>query len=428
MSTLAKIDDIVQLRLRNTVGSPLDQTTRVKIYNSVLDDLQIKSNWNYTKQINNFDYLNNESDYSIENNLGITDFKQSKSLRYVKSSAARQLQKFEDIEEADFAVMLGQNQKDDVYTIEERNNDNILRILSRFGGLNTIVHEMDSLTSNGTWVSDSASDALTLELDTNTVKVGSGSLKFNIDVSQSVNNFSRIYTSVAPSSIDGSGIENVGHFRLWEGLQSLTSAQLALITSITFVWGSDASGTTPATKANYWSKTTTTNITGGSFQDTWNRVDFDWETATKTGSPDASDLKYFEIQINYSASMTDANNVRIDQIKMFDPQEVEFVYFSENMVDKSGTRQARFTTATVNTAETLLMPQNHDNMFVELALEKLFRMKDVGSVDSKDSKIEGEKLLQLAILKDGNDITREKYEFGVKGASSGREDLGGGQW
>ena len=74
------------------------------------------------------------------------------------------------------------------------------------------------------------------------------------------------------------------------------------------------------------------------------------------------------------------------------------------------------------------MPQNHDNMFVELALEKLFRMKDVGSVDADKSEVKGEKLLQLAILKDGNDITREKYEFGVKGASSGREDLGGGQW
>ena len=63
--TLAKIDNSVQLALRNIVGSPFCQGTRVDVYNQAIDFLQSKANWNCTKRVATFDYLNKETDYSL---------------------------------------------------------------------------------------------------------------------------------------------------------------------------------------------------------------------------------------------------------------------------------------------------------------------------------------------------------------------------
>lgn len=424
--TLANIDSAVQLRLRNIVESPLSQSTRVEAYNRVIDFLQSKSNWNQTRRVQPWTFLNTEIEFSIANDLDISDLKQVEEIRFLTDNNTQQTKEFEEIDSKDFSIRERQNIFNDEFCIEERDNAAILRILTDLGHGDTIIDDMDDLTTGRTWASDtSTSDATTLVQDTTRAKNGN-SLRFNISVSQSANNRAAIYTSTVLSTVvDASEIENVGFFRFWVGLHSMTAANLARMSGVTFVWGSEASAT-PATKAHYWSLQTTTPLLGGSFKAGWNRMSFPWEDATKTGSPDAASLRYFEIQLDYTAAMTNTNNIRIDQIKMFEPVEAEMVYFSNFFVSKSGVLQENFTTGTVDPTEQLVLPQRHMSLFIALALMELFPQKEKNNNDYlRVEKLAKEKL-SLAILHDGNAITREQERFQVGGNSNGRDI--GTQW
>ena len=97
LPTLSIIDAKVQYGLRNVVGSPLSQDIRLSVYNDVLDFLQSKANWLCTKRVTAFDYLNNEIDYSLSNSLGISDFKQYKDLRSIKTTNLSHYKEFEEM-------------------------------------------------------------------------------------------------------------------------------------------------------------------------------------------------------------------------------------------------------------------------------------------------------------------------------------------
>ncbi len=421
--TLAELDKSVQLALRNIVGSPLSLGTRVDAYNRVMDFLQSKANWNFTKRLSSFDYLNNESDYSIYNSLGITDFKQIQDLRIVKNSISFQGQKFEEIDSNEMAMLLDNNQKINVYSFEDRDNDKILRINTDQSQGDTIVDSMEDLTTGRTWSSDTVnSGATTLIADSTRVKIGSSCLKFNIDVTQSANNYARIYTSVPFNTlIDATDLENNGYFRTWLGLHSLNSLQLSYINNIELRWGTDSS--------NYWSATTSTAINNGAFKAGWNRLNFNWDGATKVGNPTASALTYTELLVNYSSLMTSCNNIRVDEIKMFSPLEAELVYFSNFMVvTTTFILQKYFTSGIVDVTEAILMPSKHFNLFKNLALQILWPQKEKKNDDYLRVISEIKEQLPLAVNQDGNPITREKNEFQLREDSSGRDDLSNNQW
>lgn len=417
--SLSSIDTAVQLRLRNIVASPLSQSTRVEAYNRVIDYLQSKSNWNFTRRVQPIALLNREVDYAVEDDLGVTDLKQIEDIRYVAEAVSGK--PFEEIDSDELATMEREQNYNNVYSMEERDNKQILRVLTDVLTGDVTVDEMDDLTTGRTWASDtSTSDATTLVQDTTKARFGN-SLRFNIDVSQSSNNRAAIYTSTSLSTvIDASEVENIATFRFDVGLHSITAANLAQFTGVTFVWGSDTSAT-PATKANYWSLQVTEPLLGD-FKAGWNRLSYFWGDATKTGSPDAAALSYFEIQPDYSASLTDTNNVRVDQIKLFDPTDAELVYFSTHFVSKSGVLQAGFTTGTIDATEQLLLPQRHFGLFVSLALMELFPQKEKNNNDYLRAQTQAKEQLALAITHDGNAITREKNIFQVDGNSSGRSD------
>ena len=417
---LSKIDNEVQLQLRNLTESPLSQSTRVSSYNRVIDFLQSKSNWNCTKKRAFFEYLSGEAEYSVANNVGITDYKAYQDLKVVNSNSAIHYKEYEEIEANDFSVLESTNVYDNKINFEDREGDLTMRVLSTYSNDITTIDSMDDLTTGRTWASDTTgSDATTLTKDTNRGKSGN-SLRFNIDVSQSVNNYAQIYTSVGyTSTIDASNIEGYGHFRFDMGLHNLSATNIALISSVTLIWGSDTTST-PSTKANYWSRTVTSPATGGDFQKSWNRMSFDWANATKTGSPDSSALDYFEIKVTYTSGMTDSVNVRVDKIDMYDPLEMELTYFSKNFVSKSGTWQEHFTTTTIATTETLLLPDRFFNLFVNLSLKYLTPQVHQSSDDYVRAVSEARTDLALAIQQEGNPLTREKNIFDLEGNSNGR--------
>ena len=422
-STLGDIDTAVQDELRNSVGTPLTSEKRVRAYNRVLDWLQGKANWNTTKRVKQFEYLSDETDYSIVNTLSITDFKDIWDLRMVDDSDNRHIEEYTDIGEKKFSLFKGQNKLTNKITVEERDNDKILRILSIITKGRTVVHQMDSLTANGTWASNTTtSDAQTLAADTTKKKEGSASLKFNISVSQSGNNYAEIATTTtSTTSVDGTDLENIGHFRLWLGLHNMSAANPALITGVTLRWGSDSS--------NYWEITPTTTITGGSFKAEWNRLDFNWGSATKTGTPDVSALDYFLIRLTYSSGMTDTNNIRIDELVLLKPIDMELVYFSNNFVTSSaGVQQARFTESTVDTTEILLLPERHLETFVRLAMTRLVPQKQRNNDDYIRYTRESEEAYQNMLNDIGNEIVREQENLRIEGTASGRQDVYNRQW
>ena len=419
---LSQIEQDAQYALRNTVGTPLDQPKRISVYNRVIDFLQGKSNWNSTKRVVQFSYLAGESDYSLSNTLGISDFKDYWELRVIDDQVGVSTEEFEDIDERKFSRWEREGRGGRYLTFEERDNEVFLRI-SPFTSLGkTVVHDMESLTANGTWVSDtSTSDATTLAVDTTRKKEGGASFKFNIDADQSTNNYARIYTStVLANPLDLTDYENVGHFRVWLGLHNMSAANRALISSITLIWGSSSSA--------YWSVSPTTTINNGTFKADWNRIDFNWGNATKTGSPDVTSIKYFELRVNYAAGMTDTNNIRFDDLVFCQPIDCELVYFSTNMVSKAGVLQERFTTSTVDTTETLLWPTEHSNLFVDLATEMLFAQKTKNKDDYTRLVRRINEELDDAINAIGNAIVRENFSLKVHGLSSGRVDGSHLQW
>lgn len=422
--SLSTIDNSVQLRLKNLTNSSLSQSTRLEAYNRVLDFLQSKANWNFTRRVQPFYLLNREADYHVVNDIGISDLKQIEDLRYI--STDRQYKQFEEIDGDEFSIMERQLNFNNVYSLEERDNVLMLRILADRGEGDSILDDMDDLTTGRTWASDtSTSDATTLAQDT-AKAINGNSLRFNISASQSSNNRAAIYTSTVFSTvIDASADLNIGYFRFWLGLHSMSAANLARMSGVTFVWGSDASAT-PATKTDYWSLQATTPLSGA-FKAGWNRMSYNWANAAQTGSPDSSSLRYFEIQLDYTSALTNTNNIRVDQIKRFSPIDVELAYFSTFMVSNSGTLQTGFSTV-FNGAETILMPQRHINLFISLALLELVPQKD--KITSRYTAIQKEanERLGLAINLDGNAITRESNTFQIDGESSGREDVSNNQW
>jgi hypothetical protein len=89
--------------------------------------------------------------------------------------------------------------------------DNGTKYLKLLGNLantqNVSVHNCDTYDGNGTWTKDAAdSDAMNVTTDTVNYFEGSGSVSFDVDVSQSVNNLARIYNG-SFSTVDISGID-----------------------------------------------------------------------------------------------------------------------------------------------------------------------------------------------------------------------------
>jgi len=395
---LSDLDEHLQRKLVNTVNSPLDQTTRVLGINTIIQFLQSECNWDTTKRLITFDYLKDESDYSVEDDLSISDLKDIKTIRDPNNAYER----FDNCDENLIDEYVRENRVVNAFSVEERDNKNILRMIYRNGNTKTTISTLDDTDSGGgTWSSDTTdSDATTLSNDTDRKKEGSGSLAFNIDVSQSANDKAMIYNDDL-TDLDLSDYENIGYFRAWLDLQQMTSAQLGYITNVELRIGSDSS--------NYWAMTTTAPITYGSFQKGWNKLSWQWKNATETGTPDSSAIDYVALIINYSSSMTDVSNIRFDDLVAILPREMEMVYFSDYMVMSSaGVWQLEFTTSAVDTTEELLLPTRHRDAFLSLVAEYLFRqMKENSDQSYVYEQLRGNKGYKAMKADIGNEIIKD---------------------
>lgn len=347
-SLKTRIDDL----RRDTTSGTIDSNDIIGSINGVIDDLRSDIDLSTAVKNKYFYYLSDRPDYSVTNVLGITDFSNVKDLRVAFGDA----EDFEAVTPNDFArytsnapgtVWTTKN----VYAIETKAGDEILRVIYQSPLSKTELHLANDYDANGTWTADtSGSDAYQVATDPSEYILNGGAVRFNVDVSQSVNNYAQIYNSgMTPVDISSDALYLRGRIRMWVHIGTPT-----YVTSFTLRWGSDSS--------DYYTVTVTAPANGGSFQAGWNELEFAWENATTTGVPDDSVMNYILFRVTYSASQADDYNYRISDIVMYEPKRLDLYYYSKHWVDNgSGTTQEYVTSLTG--AERILAPGGYLELF-----------------------------------------------------------------
>lgn len=278
------------------------------------------------------DYLDTINYYKVTNSLSslLASADLRRPLRDHTVSAVHKSSK-------EIAEEIGRGHDTFAWAIERRNDDTYLAINLDLGGMNKkakIVSDFDSVSAGGgTWEADtSASDALNVAADTVEYKYGSGSLNFDIDVSQSVNNRATIFNE-SLTTMSLSEFEDTGSW-----LFELYVPDVSEFTSVTLYWGNDSS--------NYWSATVTTDIDGAALTDGWNTIKVDWSDSTSTGTPSVSAVDYVRFDINYGAGQTDDTDYRIDYLRIARPEKLTYHYVSFDVGESAGGTTLQAFTAT----------------------------------------------------------------------------------
>lgn len=234
----------------------------------------------------------------------------------------------------ELAVEIAEFDSNPSFAVERRDKDAFLMINLATSNKAETILSLNSLTEgSGEWEVDAVnSDALNLTVDT----IGafdSACLNFDVDVSQSGNNRATILNTTLASK-DLSSFEDLGTWLLRVFVPDVT-----YFSSVTLFWGTDTS--------NYWSATVTSEIEGGAFVDGWNRIKINWADATATGTPDASDITYLRIDMNYTGSQLDDTDFRVEDLKITIAERLKF-YYTTWYVGKnsSGTDISAFTATT----------------------------------------------------------------------------------
>lgn len=205
---------------------------------------------------------------------------------------------------------------DGLFAIEHNLGTRTLRINKNpIGAVNQLLHNCEAYNTNGTWVADTTnSDALNVATDTGSFTQGSASVSFDIDVSQSANDYALVYNSTLTALNLSTLKPSISYAFIDVYLPT------ASITSIELRWGTDAS--------NYYSRSATANFDGTSFKVGWNTIGVAWEGATETGTVTDTSIGYIAVKLNYAASLTDQTGVKIDNFYMRQGGLYEILYYS----------------------------------------------------------------------------------------------------
>lgn len=168
----------------------------------------------------------------------------------------------------------------------------------------TTIHNMDTFNGNGTWVG--SNDAENVVTDASVFKEGTGSVAFDIDVSNSITNKATlINNNLAPVDLSSAKLMEGGVI-FWVYLTNQTN-----IRSFEFLFGSDSN--------NYYSiKQYDSNVQGQNYTVGWNRIFIPTINNAKTGIPDLSAVDYIGLNIIFDSSEGDQTSCRIDNIQYID--------------------------------------------------------------------------------------------------------------
>lgn len=249
------------------------------------------------------------------------------------------------------------------FAIEYNQGVKTLRLLGRPNSKaqNVLIHACEGYNTDGTWVADtSGSDATNVASNQITFMEGAASVSFDVDVSQSVQNFARIY--VPDMNVKDVSLVTQGYLFVYVNIPTAT-----YVTSIDIIYGSDT-GATPGTKANYYTFNATTQFGGAAFVSGKNLIGVPLSLATQTGTVTTTALRYVEAKLNYSASQADMSGVIIDGIYLRDGELSELQYYTQNVVQAAtGTYKQYFTL----TDDVTIFQPDTEMLFIDWAAQRL---------------------------------------------------------
>lgn len=199
--------------------------------------------------------------------------------------------------------------KEKTVSMEGSEGSKIIRINWRTRTGKTI-HNMDSLTSNGTW--SAVGTAANLAANTIFKKSGNASLEFDIlATGDGIQN-------TTMDAVDLTDEDEVSDFFVWMYFGTAP-------TSVSARWGNDLT-------TNYWSSVAqTTQADGTALKVGWNLIKFPWSTATETGTVAPATIDSFRITVASSAQ----NNVRADNIICSIGRNFDIKYYSKYLFKNS---------------------------------------------------------------------------------------------
>lgn len=188
-----------------------------------------------------------------------------------------------------------------------------------------LVNPCDTLNSYGTWALVAGNDADNLSLGTLYYRNGSASIQFDIDVSQSVNDYAEIICTGMPFvNLSENTFQGISTFFLWLYLPDSTD-----FTSFTMQIGSSL--------ADYYEITTTVPFAGSTWKPGWNRVAWSWRNATTVGSPNSAQLDFFRFRATYPNTMTDQTGLCVDLIQAKTPRLYNLHWMSSALIADGAT-------------------------------------------------------------------------------------------
>ena len=350
--TFSELDTEIQSRMQNSAP---DQTKRLAAINGAAQNIAAEFDIQSSKREVVFYAVPDGT--SIKLSDIVPDFKNVSNLGYLSNGAS--VIDYRRIEDDAFLLHQSQSVLYDEFTVSYNNGEQFVKINSINGFESTQLHSNTSLTDNGTWaVDDVTSDALNLSVNNVNTIDSTGAIQFDVDVTQSANNYALVENSNI-TSVDLSSYLGLGKTRMWVHVPSVTN-----FTSITFRWGSDAS--------NYYYKTVTAQRDGSSFIVGPNSLEFDWSTATTVGTPDVTDISYIALQFNYSASYTSQVAFRFEEMVTYLPIPYKLTYFTSYLSKTSAGVFQEFLTTTAS--DELLIPKRFKNIVVLESLKTLWPM------------------------------------------------------
>lgn len=360
--TIQNIQDAGDFFRRSTETADLTAAKKLEAAALAIEDVHSHALFKFTQRVQRFDFLDGHSDYVISDNatnfeaaIRAPDFRAPKDVRMSGNQGVDHDDDFDFVDPNSFALSYGQGKTDKIYTIEQRDGANILRVNRSDIGSSTTIHQASDHDADGTWTADTTnSDATNVRTDTQNYIKNSGSVAFDVDVSQSGNNYASLsvtdFTDVDISAYKGTGI-----IRMWLYIPEVTDDTSLYVSSVVLRWGNDTS--------NYWSQTIARPVNSAIFQDRWNLLEFNWRDATETGDVDETAVDYIDVRVNYSASQADDVGFRINDIRIYNPKEIKLVYFSNYTVKATSTGIWK-PRATATTDE-LLCPDIYKNVYVD---------------------------------------------------------------
>ncbi len=209
------------------------------------------------------------------------------------------------------------------FSIRWNNMVRTLRAQRLPAGNVAVMDTFDSATSNGTWTAGGDASGLYQEI-LNYIE-GNASLGMNLSGSTGAANI--VNSTAAVTDMSAFRYEDSSFLWFYIPVGYATR-----FTSFSLTRGSSSS--------NYIKATTTTKIDGTSFTDGWNFLQFNWNTATITGTPDDTKNTYRKFEIAYTAGAV-INNCLIDIWTDSLGTLYEIEYYSEYMFrDVSGNWKA----------------------------------------------------------------------------------------